>query len=69
VNEPDTGDRIIGTQEAADLLGISRRTVQRMVAEWVRTDTAPIQISTVGTRGEYVFHVSDIAAIKAAKTS
>lgn len=63
------GDRIIGTQEAADELGWSRRTLQRVIKEWVETDTAPVPITRIGARQEYVFHVSDLEAIKAAKSS
>jgi excisionase family DNA binding protein len=53
------GDRIIGTHEAADLLHVSRRTVQRLAL----TGEIPI-IGTVGKRGEYLFRASDVEAHK-----
>jgi excisionase family DNA binding protein len=59
VSEITDPNRIVGTHEAADLLGVSRRTVQRLAL----TGEIPV-IATVGKRGEYLFKASDIEAHK-----
>lgn len=58
------GPRIIGTHDAADLLGVSQRTVQRMAD----TGTIPVIRTTVGRRREYLFDADAIEDI-AHKTS
>lgn len=55
---PD-GDRIIGSHEAADLLHVSQRTIQRLAL----TGEIPV-VATIGKRGEYLFRTSDIEAHK-----
>lgn len=55
-NAAPDGPRIIGSHDAADLLGVSQRTVQRMAD----TGTIPVIRTTVGRRREYLFDADAI---------
>lgn len=52
-------DDLIGTDEAAQLLGVSKPTVKRMA----RAGTLPVAIKMPGQTGAYLFHRSDVAAL------
>lgn len=56
----EEGDRIIGTPEAADILGWNIRKVQRKA----NTEEIPIVGRTTGRHGEYLFRASEIEQIR-----
>jgi hypothetical protein len=57
----DAEDRIIGTAEAAELLGWSQRKLQRKLHTG-QIDLQPIQ-DAVGHRKEYLFLAADVIAV------
>jgi DNA-binding transcriptional MerR regulator len=56
----DHGGGIVGTAEAADLIGVSVRTIHRCVA---KGNLHPIT-KLGGLRGAYLFHAADVLALR-----
>lgn len=56
------GDDLIGTRQAARLLGWNQRKVQRVIR--VAVDTGAIPIVQIGGRGDYVIHEADLPTLE-----
>jgi hypothetical protein len=56
------GNDLIGTRQAAELLGWNQRKVQRLVK--AAADTGAIPIVQIGGRNDYVLHEADLPALE-----